>query len=88
MLGPAAPQFLFGPLVDRWPLRRVLVGTQASQMLLVLVPVAWALAAVTAPTLVMSGGSVGFAFVAAFVLVVLELRGVPRVADAETLAVE
>jgi MFS family permease len=44
VLGPAAFQFLFGPLVDRWPLRRVLVGTQVSQMLLVLVvPLAWAL---------------------------------------------
>ena len=44
VLGPAAFQFLFGPLVDRWPLRRVLVGTQVAQMLLVLViPLAWAL---------------------------------------------
>ena len=44
VLGPVAFQFLFGPLVDRWPLRRVLVGTQVSQMLLVLVvPLAWAL---------------------------------------------
>lgn len=44
VLGPAALQFLFGPLVDRWPLRRVLVGTQVTQMVLVLVvPVAWAL---------------------------------------------
>ncbi|MFB6105069.1 MAG: MFS transporter [Halobacteriaceae archaeon] len=38
---PAALQFLAGPLVDRWRLRRVLVGTQLAQGVLVLVvPVA------------------------------------------------
>jgi MFS family permease len=36
-LAPAALQFLFGPLVDRWPLRRLLVATQLLQGLLVLV---------------------------------------------------
>nr|WJK63767.1 MFS transporter [Halobacterium salinarum] len=35
-MGPSALQFLFGPLVDRWPLRRVLIGTQAFQAVLVL----------------------------------------------------
>jgi MFS family permease len=35
-LAPAGLQFLFGPLVDRWPLRRILVGTQLIQGLLVL----------------------------------------------------
>ncbi|MFC7044170.1 MFS transporter [Halobacteriaceae archaeon GCM10025711] len=39
---PQALQFLTGPLVDRWPLRRILVGTQAAQGVLVLViPVAF-----------------------------------------------
>lgn len=41
---PAAFQFLAGPLVDRWRLRRVLVGTQLVQAVLVLaVPAAAAL---------------------------------------------
>lgn len=41
VLAPAGLQFLFGPLVDRWDLRRVLVGTQLIQGLLVLsVPLA------------------------------------------------
>jgi MFS family permease len=41
---PAALQFLFGPLVDRAPLERLLVGTQVVQGVLVLVvPVAHAL---------------------------------------------
>lgn len=35
-LAPAGLQFLFGPLVDRWPLRRLLVATQLLQGLLVL----------------------------------------------------
>ncbi|NEU57076.1 MFS transporter [Halorussus sp. MSC15.2] len=40
-LGPQALQFLAGPLVDRWSLRRVLVSTQAVQAVGVLaVPVA------------------------------------------------
>lgn len=43
-MAPSAVQFLFGPLVDRTPLRRVLVGTQLAQGVLVLVvPVAAAL---------------------------------------------
>jgi MFS family permease len=43
-MAPAALQFLFGPLVDRAPLGRLLVGTQVVQGLLVLVvPVAHAL---------------------------------------------
>lgn len=47
-MGPAALQFLFGPLVDRWDLRRVLVGTQAAQGVLVLViPLAAALDALS-----------------------------------------
>jgi MFS family permease len=41
VLAPSGLQFLFGPLVDRWDLRRVLVGTQLIQGLLVLsVPIA------------------------------------------------
>jgi MFS family permease len=41
VLAPSGLQFLFGPLVDRWDLRRVLVGTQLLQGLLVLsVPLA------------------------------------------------
>ena len=45
---PAALQLFAGPLVDRWPLRRVLVGTQLVQAVLVLaVPVAWYLDALT-----------------------------------------
>lgn len=36
-MGPTALQFLFGPLVDRWSLRRVLVGTQLFQAVFVLV---------------------------------------------------
>lgn len=36
-MGPSALQFLFGPLVDRWDIRRILVGTQAVQAVLVLV---------------------------------------------------
>jgi fructose-1-phosphate kinase PfkB-like protein len=47
-----------------------------------------ALASVTTPALVMFGGSVGFAVIAAFVLAVPELRRLPRLADVETLAVE
>jgi hypothetical protein len=35
-LAPSGLQFLFGPLVDRWPLRRLLVATQLLQCLLVL----------------------------------------------------
>ncbi|WP_076430646.1 MFS transporter [Haladaptatus litoreus] len=34
---PQVFQFLAGPLVDRWPLRRILVGTQVTQGILVLV---------------------------------------------------
>jgi MFS family permease len=42
VLAPAGLQFLFGPLVDRVPLRSLLVGTQVTQMVLVLVvPVAY-----------------------------------------------
>ncbi|WP_135821983.1 MFS transporter [Halostella litorea] len=49
-MAPAALQFLFGPLADRWPLRRVLVGTQVAQGVLVLVvPLAAALSALSAP---------------------------------------
>lgn len=41
VMAPSALQFLFGPLVDRAPLRPLLVGTQVAQGLLVLVvPVA------------------------------------------------
>ncbi|EMA69987.1 MFS transporter [Halorubrum kocurii] len=41
VLAPSGLQFLFGPLVDRWDLRRILVGTQLVQGLLVLsVPIA------------------------------------------------
>ena len=48
-MGPAALQFLFGPLVDRSDLRRVLVGTQVAQGVLVLVvPLAAALDALSA----------------------------------------
>lgn len=36
-LAPDALQFLFGPLVDRWDIRRLLVGTQVAQGALVLV---------------------------------------------------
>jgi len=49
-MGPAAFQFLFGPLADRWALRRVLVGTQVAQGVLVLVvPLAAAVDALSAP---------------------------------------
>ena len=48
VLAPAGLQFLFGPLVDRLPLRSVLVGTQVTQMVLVLVvPLAYYLDALT-----------------------------------------
>lgn len=41
VMGPQALQFLFGPLVDRYPIRRLLVGSQAVQGMVVLViPVA------------------------------------------------
>lgn len=44
VLAPSAFQFLFGPLVDRVSLRRLLVGTQLAQAVVVLVvPVAFAL---------------------------------------------
>lgn len=47
-MAPSAIQFLFGPLVDRTPLRRVLVGTQLAQGMLVLViPIAAALDALS-----------------------------------------
>lgn len=36
-LGPSALQFLAGPLVDRWSIRRVLTGTQVVQAVVVLV---------------------------------------------------
>ncbi|EJN59789.1 MFS transporter [Halogranum rubrum] len=36
-MGPQALQVFVGPLVDRWPLRRILVGTQVLQAVLVLV---------------------------------------------------
>lgn len=43
-MAPSAIQFLFGPLVDRTPLRWILVGTQFAQGILVLVvPIAAAL---------------------------------------------
>jgi MFS family permease len=48
VLAPAGLQFLFGPLVDRVPLRSLLVGTQVTQMVLVLVvPVAYFLDALS-----------------------------------------
>lgn len=37
VLAPSAVQFAFGPLVDRWDIRRLLVATQAVQAVLVLV---------------------------------------------------
>jgi MFS family permease len=41
-LAPSTIQFIFGPLVDRIPLRRVLLWTQLAQFFVVLtVPVAW-----------------------------------------------
>jgi len=44
VLAPAAFQFLFGPLVDRVSLRRLLVGTQLAQALVVFaVPLAYTL---------------------------------------------
>jgi MFS family permease len=44
VLAPAAFQFLFGPLVDRVSLRRLLVGTQLAQALVVFaVPLAYSL---------------------------------------------
>jgi MFS family permease len=43
-LAPNTLQFLFGPLADRVPLGRLLVGSQLTQLLVVVaVPVAWAL---------------------------------------------
>ncbi|WP_267643938.1 MFS transporter [Haloarchaeobius amylolyticus] len=43
-LAPSTIQFVFGPLVDRLPLRRVLLSTQIAQLVVVLtVPVAWSL---------------------------------------------
>lgn len=42
VFAPQVLQLFVGPLVDRWPLRRILVGTQLLQAVLVLViPVAW-----------------------------------------------
>ncbi|WP_224270482.1 MFS transporter [Haloprofundus salinisoli] len=47
---PSGLQFLTGPLVDRWDLRRVLVGTQLVQCLLILaIPAAAALDYLSAP---------------------------------------
>ena len=47
-MAPQALGFLVGPLVDRWPARRVLVGSQAAQAVLVLaIPAAAALDALT-----------------------------------------
>ena len=47
-MGPQALQVFVGPLVDRWSLRRILVGTQVVQAVLVLViPLTYALAALT-----------------------------------------
>jgi MFS family permease len=47
-MGPQALQVFVGPLVDRWPLRRILVGTQVVQAVLVLViPLAFYLDALT-----------------------------------------
>lgn len=43
-MGPQLLQAFVGPLVDRWPLRRLLVSTQLVQAVVVLaVPAAWAL---------------------------------------------
>ncbi|WP_313693657.1 MFS transporter [Halorarum halobium] len=43
-MGPQALQAFVGPLVDRWPLRRLLVGIQVTQAVVVLVvPAAWLL---------------------------------------------
>jgi MFS family permease len=48
-LAPAAFQFLAGPLVDRWSIRRTLAGTQVIQAVVVsVVPVAHALGALRA----------------------------------------
>ncbi|KTG08189.1 macrolide transporter [Haloprofundus marisrubri] len=47
---PSGLQFLTGPLVDRWKLRHVLVGTQLVQFILICsIPVADALGALSAP---------------------------------------
>ncbi|MFC4358363.1 MFS transporter [Halobium salinum] len=52
VMAPAALQFLFGPLVDRLPLRQVFVGTQLLQGVLVLVvPAAAHVGALSAPLL-------------------------------------
>lgn len=49
-LGPQALQAFAGPLVDRWPVRRLLVGTQLVQAVLVLsVPAAAWLGVLSAP---------------------------------------
>ncbi|HZD43167.1 MAG TPA: hypothetical protein VE134_03840, partial [Methanomicrobiales archaeon] len=41
---PQTLQFLLGPLVDRWQIRRILLGTQLAQGILVLtIPVAYAM---------------------------------------------
>ena len=47
-MAPGAFQFLAGPLVDRWSIRRTLVGTQVVQALVVAtIPIAHVLGALT-----------------------------------------
>ena len=61
-LGPALLQFLAGPFVDRWPLRRTLVATQLVAGIVVLaVPVSAALGLLNVAVLLTVVGLVGIA---------------------------
>ncbi|WP_077622700.1 MFS transporter [Sediminibacillus massiliensis] len=52
VMAPAVLQFLTGPLIDRWPLKKTLVNTQVAQGLLVLlIPVAYYLNILSVPLL-------------------------------------
>ncbi|MFP3472300.1 hypothetical protein R0J90_19800, partial [Micrococcus sp. SIMBA_144] len=52
VLAPKALQFLTGPFVDKWNIKKILVTTQLLQcLLLILIPVAYTLHFLTVPFL-------------------------------------